>query len=65
MQQAKLATSDQERSDLYVSIQQTLVDEAPYIPLYSPDSVKVVRSDIAGMQVLPNGSVRLNTVSFK
>lgn len=54
-----------ERGDIYAKLQQTLADEVPYIPLYYPDILKGVRSNIDGIVVLPNGSIRFEDVHIK
>lgn len=64
LKQARTVADGDERGKLYEDIQQTLADEVPYIPLYSPDIVKAVRSDVQGLEVLPNDSVRFQNVTF-
>ena len=64
IKQARTTADGDERGKLYEQIQQTLADEVPYIPLYSPDIVKAVRSNVQGLEVLPNDSVRFQNVTF-
>lgn len=54
-----------DRSKIYEDIQQTLADEVPYIPLYYPDILIGVRTSIENLVVLPNGSVRFESVNIK
>ena len=52
-----------ERAEVYEKLQQLLADEVPYLPLYYPEVVIGVRSDIKGLEVLPNGSVSFTNVT--
>ncbi|KAA8815172.1 ABC transporter substrate-binding protein [Bifidobacterium callitrichos] len=64
LKQAQVTPDGSERAGLYKKIQQTLADEVPYIPLYSPDIVKAVRKNVSGLEVLPNDSVRFQDVKI-
>ncbi|TGA96902.1 ABC transporter substrate-binding protein [Sporolactobacillus shoreae] len=52
------------RAKIYANLQQILADEVPYIPLYYPDVLIGVRSSVKGLVVLPNGSVRFDSVQI-
>ena len=52
------------RAAIYLDLQQILADDVPYIPLYYPSIVTGVRSNVDGLVVLPNGSVRFENVTF-
>ncbi len=62
MHAGQLASTDEERSAIYLELQQILADDVPYIPLYYPDVVIAVGSGVEDIQVLPNGSVRFENV---
>ncbi len=51
-----------ERAAIYARLQQLLADEVPYIPLYYPEIVVGARDNAEGLQLLPNGSVRFESV---
>ncbi|NEG55118.1 ABC transporter substrate-binding protein [Bifidobacterium platyrrhinorum] len=64
LREAQVTPDGDARADLYAKIQQTLADDVPYIPLYSPQIVKAVRKDVTGLEVLPNDSVRFQDVKL-
>lgn len=64
LKKAQVTPDGDERADLYEKIQQTLADEVPYIPLYSPQIVKALRKNVNGLEVLPNNSVRFQDVTL-
>ena len=50
------ATFDRaKRKAIYTQIQQTLADELPYISLYHRDNVAIMRSNVEGFEMYPNG----------
>jgi len=53
-----------EREEIYTELQQILADEVPYIPLYYPDIVIGVSASVDGLVVLPNGSIRFESVQL-
>ena len=53
-----------DRAEIYAELQQILADDVPYIPLFYPDILIGVRSSVDGLVVLPNGSIRLDSVSL-
>lgn len=48
-----------ERTQVYSQIQQLIADDAPFIPLSYPSTIKASAATVQGLTVLPNGSVRL------
>lgn len=64
MHAGQMASTDEERDAVYQELQQILADDVPYIPLYYPDVVIGIGSDVEGIQVLPNGSVRFEQVQL-
>lgn len=64
MHEGQQAATEEERDEVYQELQQILADEVPYIPLYYPQVVVGVGSDVEGMEVLPNGSVRFENVTI-
>lgn len=53
------------RAKIYADLQQILANEVPYIPLYYPDVLIGTSSSVKGLVVLPNGSVRFESVQIK
>ncbi|MFT8363131.1 MAG: ABC transporter substrate-binding protein [Sporolactobacillus sp.] len=53
------------RAKIYAQLQQILANDVPYIPLYYPDVVIAHRSNVKGLVVLPNGSVRFENAYVK
>jgi peptide/nickel transport system substrate-binding protein len=53
-----------DRAATYATLQQILADEVPYIPLYYPQVLKAARSNVRGIVLLPNDSVRFENVSI-
>lgn len=62
VQQAEAELDDGKRKVLCRQIQQTVADDAPYVPLTYPPALKAVRSQVTGFQVNPAGAVRLENV---
>ena len=61
----QVAPDGEERAAIYADLQQLLAEDVPYIPLYYPSIVTGVRSNVQGLVVLPNGSVRFEKVTFQ
>lgn len=49
----------EERTQVYSQIQQLIAEDAPFIPLSYPSTIKASAATVQGLTVLPNGSVRL------
>ena len=64
LKKAQVTPDGDARAELYRKIQQTLADEVPYIPLYSPQTVKALRKNVSGLEILPNNSVRFQDVKI-
>ena len=62
LHEGQTAPDGDERADIYAELQQLLADEVPYVPLYYPEIVTGVRSNVSGLKVLPNGSAVFNNV---
>ena len=60
MKAGQVTLDGEERAAIYAQLQQILADEVPYIPLYYASRVVGVRENIAGLEVLPNGSADFN-----
>ena len=65
MKAGQVTPDGDERDALYAQLQQILVDEAPYIPLYYASRVAGVRANVEGLVILPNGSADFNAVVKK
>jgi len=52
----------EQRAQIYAELQQILANDVPYIPLFYPDILKGVRTNVEGLVVLPNNSVRFENV---
>ena len=52
------------RAKTYADLQQLLAEDVPYLPLYYPNVCIGVRSNVSGLEVLPNGSARFNDVTL-
>lgn len=52
------------RAETYADLQSVLAQDVPYVPLYYPDVCVGVRSDVQGLEVLPNGSARFESVTM-
>ncbi len=61
--QAEAELDDAKRKALYKQIQQTVADDAPYVPLVYPPALKALRAAVTGFQVNPAGAVRLENVT--
>lgn len=64
MRKGQVTPDGEEREAVYALLQQILADEVPYIPLYNSENVLGLRSNVEGLTVLPNGSVRFEDVYF-
>ena len=62
VQQAEAELDDGKRKALYQQIQQTVADDAPYVPLVYPPVLKATRKTVSGFEVNPAGAVRLENV---
>ena len=62
MHEGRTTPEGEARTQIYAEIQQILADEAPYIPLFFPASLKATTSDVHGFTVLPNSSVLFQDV---
>ena len=60
--QAEAELDDAKRKALYSQIQQTVADDAPYVPLVYPPALKAISTKVTGFQVNPAGAVRLENV---
>ena len=61
---AEAELDDAKRKVLYSQIQQTVADDAPYVPLVYPPALKATSSKVTGFQVNPAGAVRLENVKL-
>lgn len=59
---AQAELDDTKRKALYRQIQQTVADDAPYVPLVYPPALKALSTKVSGFQVNPAGAVRLENV---
>ncbi len=64
VQQAEAELDDSKRKALYRQIQQTVADDAPYVPLVYPPVLKATRKSVTGFEVNPAGAVRLENVKL-
>lgn len=62
--QAEAELDDAKRKALYAQIQQTVADDAPYVPLVYPPALKATSAKVTGFQVNPAGAVRLENVTL-
>lgn len=60
LEQAAVEMDTVNRSQMYSDAQSILMDEVPWIPLYTPKDYIVVRSTIEGVQMGPMGRLLLN-----
>ncbi|WP_449278270.1 ABC transporter substrate-binding protein [Leucobacter sp. GX24907] len=58
MHEGRTTPQGDERAAIYAEIQQILADEVPYIPLFFPASLTGTTTEVHGLTVLPNHSVR-------
>ena len=61
---AEAELDDGKRKALYRQIQQTVADDAPYVPLVYPPALKATSSKVTGFVVNPAGAVRLENVKI-
>ncbi len=54
--------SDSIRSDLFLRMEQILVDEAPVVPLYYDRVVRLVQKNISGLSIDPTNMINLERV---
>jgi len=54
--------SDSARSDLFLRMEQILVDEAPVVPLYYDQVVRLVQKRVTGMTIDPTNMINLERV---
>jgi peptide/nickel transport system substrate-binding protein len=64
LHEAQTVKEDSEREEIYEQLQQILADDVPYIPLYEPEIIVGMGSDVNGLEILPNGSVRFENVTI-
>jgi peptide/nickel transport system substrate-binding protein len=64
LHEAQTVKEDSEREGIYEQLQQILADDVPYIPLYEPEIIVGMGSDVNGLEILPNGSVRFENVTI-
>lgn len=64
MREGQAVLDGEERGAVYAELQQLLADEVPYVPLYYPSILVGVRSNVSGLEVMPNGSVNFNNVTM-
>lgn len=61
---AEAELDDAKRKALYAQIQQTVADDAPYVPLVYPPALKATSAKVTGFEVNPAGAVRLENVKL-
>ncbi|MET3803381.1 peptide/nickel transport system substrate-binding protein [Nakamurella sp. UYEF19] len=59
---AQAELDDTKRRALYRQIQQTVADDAPYVPLVYPPALKASSTKVTSFEVNPAGAVRLENV---
>lgn len=52
-----------QREDLYTEVQKLAQQDAPYAPLYHPNTVRAWADDVQGMEIPANGLIYLDSVS--
>jgi peptide/nickel transport system substrate-binding protein len=57
--------NDSIRSDLFFRMDQIIVDEAPIIPLYYDQVVRLLQKNVSGLQVDPTNSINLERVKIQ
>lgn len=62
LDQARETVDENERRDLYLAAAQTIIDEVSYAYLYIPEIVLAQRPQVEGLEVHPDGKLRLRDV---
>ena len=62
MKQGRVTLDGPEREQIYLDIQEILANEVPYIPIFYPSAIKATSSNVHGLVVLPNESIRFQDV---
>lgn len=65
IEKSRLAIEPEERAKILGEIQQAVIEEAPWIPVWHGEIVTAVRSNVKGFENYPNGNHKLFNIYFE
>jgi peptide/nickel transport system substrate-binding protein len=61
-EKALVATTDSAKIDLYQKMEMLIIDDAPVIPLYYDEVIRIVDKNISGLSINPMNLLNLKSV---